>query len=74
MGGGVTLPKQRRHVELYRWHGGVEPLRFSFMGLDEVELLADELLKPRACIARLTCEAAGSLSSGCGCHLAPQYR
>eukprot|EP00964_Phaeocystis_antarctica_P012252 scaffold6774_cov66-Phaeocystis_antarctica.AAC.3 len=33
-GGGVTLPKQRRLVELYRWHGGVEPLRFSFMGLD----------------------------------------
>ena len=52
--GGFILPKQRRHVDLYRWQEAWS--RFSFTGLDEVELLADE---ERACIARLICEAAG---------------
>ena len=52
--GGFTLPKQRRHIDLYRWQEAWS--RFSFTGLDEVELLADE---ERACIARLICEAAG---------------
>ena len=40
--GGFTLPKQRRHIDLYRWQEAWS--RFSFTGLDEVELLADESL------------------------------